>query len=277
MFKRKHVFLILLACAFYLFLPPKIYGYNVILNSSYEIWFDSVGIRMPFGWYTSEASDSGSAVRTADMHSGIYALKLTGSDTLAYATTLSFVTAGQYYKFSGWSKVTSSAFVGGSYIITWLKLSQQPMMDPVIIPILRHTSYYNNTQIVQAPDSAVMVSINITVLPQMTVYFDDVTLSDTVLTAIEENEIAGVALRQQRNNFVIYPNPAKTDLTIHFPSHTGSSVIEIFDVSGNLVKVKKFKGSKDENVALDDIKNGIYFLVWKSEHNQGVEKFIVQK
>jgi len=232
---------------------------------------------MPLGWYTSEANDSGSAVRTTDMHSGLYALKLTGSDTLAYATTLSFCTAGRYYNFSGWSKVTSSSYIGGSYIITWLKLSQQPVINPVIIPILRHTSYYNNTQIVQAPDSAVMVSVEIVALPGMIVYVDDVTLSDTILTAIDENEIAGVALRQQRNDFVIYPNPAKTYLTIKLPFSTGSSEIKMCDVSGKIVNEFVSSWVNELRVPLDDIKNGVYFLFWKNGQSQTVEKFVVQK
>jgi hypothetical protein len=81
-------------CIFFLAKPYQAPAQNLILNSSFELWFDSLGIRMPFAWYTSEANDSGSATRTTDMHTGIYALKLTGSDTLAYAMTLSLCTAG---------------------------------------------------------------------------------------------------------------------------------------------------------------------------------------
>jgi hypothetical protein len=136
---------IILFCLFLFTLPSKVCAQNMLLNSSFELWFDSLGIRMPFAWYTSEANDSGSATRTTDMHTGIYALKLTGSDTIAYAMTLSFCTAGHNYYFSGWTK--STVYIAGSFIITWLKLSQQPLMDPVIATLEFHLPYMDSNGI----------------------------------------------------------------------------------------------------------------------------------
>lgn len=246
--------------------------YNIIMNSSYEIWIDSFGIRMPLGWYTSEASDSGSAVRTTDAHSGLYALQLTGTDTLAYATTLSFCTPGRYYYFSGWSKTTS--YVGGSYIITWMKLSQQPVSAPVMIPITRHTSYFNNTQILQAPDSAVMVSVNIVALPNISVYVDDVTLSDTLLAGIEEKYYSLFVIRQ---SLKIYPNPASTYFIVDGLSPIDQGQITIYDVMGKVIKVQKFKGLKDEKILLNGIKNGVYFISAGDKQNQYIGKIIIDK
>lgn len=248
------------------------FGYNILLNSSYEIWFDSVGIRMPLGWYTSEASDSGSAIRTTDAHSGMYALQLTGTDTLAYATTLSLCAPNRYYYFSGWSKTTS--LIGGSYIITWLKLSQQPVIDPVIIPITRHTSYYNNAQIVQAPDSAVIVNVDVVALPNITVYVDDVTLSDTVLAGVEEKYYP---LTANRRPLKVYPNLANSYLVVDGQCSIGHISIKMFDVTGKLIKVQEFKGERELKFMLDGISDGVYFIAVSSNNNQYLEKIIVEK
>jgi len=222
---------------------------------------------MPFAWYTSEASDSGSATRTTDMHTGIYALKLTGSDTLAYAATITLCTAGHHYYFSGWTKSTS--LVAGSFIITWLKLSQQPVMDPVIIPILRNTSYHEYTQIVQAPDSAVLVNVDIVALPGATIYTDDITLRDTVVSGIEENH---ENLSLDRRLLEIYPNPVKQIL--HISSQMPVSDITLYDVSGMMIK-----HSVVSNHAIDisGLKDGIYFVQLCSGDKKTVKKFIVQR
>jgi hypothetical protein len=240
----------------------------MLLNSSFELWFDSLGIRMPFAWYTSEANDSGSATRTTDMHTGIYALKLTGSDTLAYAMTLSLCTAGHNYSFSGWTKSTS--FIAGSFIITWLKLSQQPVMDPVIIPILRNTSYHNYTQIVQAPDSAVLVNVNVVALPGVTITVDDVTLRDTVLTGIEDNSATTINMAPK-----IYPNPTRN--MINVSSQLPLNQIQLYDISGILRKDLSYTEFRNFSLDIRDLKEGIYFLRLTSGDRKVIEKFIIQR
>jgi hypothetical protein len=268
--KKYYGLVLCICCLFFIAKPSQTQAQNMLLNSSFEIWFDSMGIRMPFAWYTSEANDSGSATRTTDMHTGIYALKLTGGDTLAYAMTLSLCTAGNNYYFSGWTKSTS--FIAGSFVITWLKLSQQPLMDPVIIPILRNTSYHNYTQMVQAPDSAVLVNVDVVALPGITIYVDDITLSDTVLTGIEEKHYPQTADRQSLN---IFPNPTKSVVNISCPSSINQ--IELFDVTGKIIQ--KINHPRTNMLTLDvrNFKDGVYFLSMHNNHNRSVEKFIIQK
>lgn len=243
---------------------------NILLNSSFELWLDSVGIRIPFGWYTSEPQDSGSATRTTDMHSGIYAVKLTGSDTSAYATTLSICVPGRYYYFSAWSKSTS--LIAGSFIITWLKLSQQPVTDPVIIPIFWNTSYHNYTQMLQAPDSTVLVNVSIVTLPYITIFIDDVTLSDTVLSGVEENRFP---LSTDPTRLKIYPNPASHILWVNYPYDIKS--IEFFDIAGNWVKTIRLPGIKNRAVDISELKAGVYFLQLRTEDKKIVQKFIVKR
>jgi hypothetical protein len=260
---------IILFCLFLFTLPSKVCAQNMLLNSSFELWFDSLGIRMPFAWYTSEANDSGSATRTTDMHTGIYALKLTGSDTIAYAMTLSFCTAGHNYYFSGWTK--STVYIAGSFIITWLKLSQQPLMDPVIIPILRNTSYHNYTQMVQAPDSAVLVNVDVVALPGMTIYVDDVTLSDTVLTGVEENSM------HQTSSFTlqVLPNPTKFVIRVDCPLPVDD--IKLYDATGKLIKYVSQPIQKPLLLDVSEFKQGIYFIQASIKGKKTVQKFIVQK
>jgi hypothetical protein len=242
----------------------------MLLNSSFELWFDSLGIRMPFAWYTSESNDSGSATRTTDMHTGIYALKLTGSDTLAYALTLTLCTAGHNYYFSGWTKSTS--FIAGSFIVTWLKLSQEPLMDPVIIPILRNTSYHNYTQIVQAPDSAVLVNVDVVALPGITIYVDDITLRDTVVAGIEENRFP-ISIDQRP--LKIYPNPVKSAINIEFPTKVNQ--IEVFDITGKILRNINNPDMRNQSVDISGLKDGIYFLELTTHDKKIVEKFIIQR
>jgi len=252
---------------FLLVLPSKACAQNMLLNSSFELWFDSLGIRMPFAWYTSESNDSGSATRTTDMHTGIYALKLTGSDTLAYALTLTLCTAGHNYYFSGWTKSTS--FIAGSFIVTWLKLSQEPLMDPVIIPILRNTSYHEYTQIVQAPDSAVLVNIDVVALPGVTIYVDDITLRDTVIAGIEEGHNS---IPFDHNPIMLYPNPAKQILNII--SQVPLTDIKLYDISGLLIK---HNAISNRTIDISGLKNGIYFVKLTAGDKKIIEKFIVQR
>lgn len=244
---------------------------NILLNSSYELWRDSLGVRMPFGWYTSEVRDSGSAIRVTDPHSGIYALQLNGSDSLAYATTLSICFAGRNYYFSGWCK--SNSVMAGTFIITWLKLSQQPVMDPVIIPINRSTSYRHYTQMVQAPDSAIIVNVTILTLPSTLITVDDVTFTDTVLTGIEENEITRVR-NGQHNDFVVYPNPCNNQTQILFQGKQNQSFkLDIYDISGKLIKTINQTGAERITLDTKQLTEGIYFLKDKTT----IRKLIVQR
>jgi hypothetical protein len=252
-------------------ISPIARAQNIILNSSYELWLDSLGIRIPFGWYTSEPTDSGTAVRIADPHTGIYALQLNGSDTSAYAITLSICFTSHHYNFSGWCK--SNSIIAGSFIITWLSLSQQLVGNPVIIPIYRSTSWHQYTQMVQAPDSAVLVNINIVTLPHIAITVDDVTLTDTTITAVEQenrHEVFGSTL-------TVYPNPAKTFFNIGLPLSANRSSLKIFDVTGKLIKEFNSLSAEENKISLIGVSPGIYFMELKSENRNIVQKLIVQR
>lgn len=240
---------------------------NVLLNSSFEFWLDSLGVRMPFAWYTSETSDSGSAVRVLDPHSGIYALKLNGTDTSAYAFTVSLALAGHNYRFSGWCK--SSSFLAGSFIITWLNFSQQLVGNPILIPIYRSTTWRQYTQIVQCPDSAVLVNVNIVALPYISLTVDDVTLTDTVLASIEE------PLSYRQTDVVqIYPNPAHDHFQII--SNNENWQVLVYEITGKQIKTEINKIGNNLKVNTKSLADGIYFVKLIGNNKTEIRKLIVR-
>ncbi len=89
-------------------------------------------------------------------------------------------------------------------------------------------------------------------------YTDYTTIKYVQGGAIEDNEIATELLSQQRNDFVVYPNPARSYFTVRCPQTADR--LQIFDVTGKIMKVQEFKSSKEQRVSLDGIKNGIYFV-----------------
>ncbi|MCX7784877.1 MAG: T9SS type A sorting domain-containing protein [candidate division WOR-3 bacterium] len=260
-----------------LILPIVSQAQNILLNSSFEIWLDSLGIQMPFAWFTSEATDSGSATRTTNAHSGLFAIKLTGSDTSAFATTISIVSPQTYYYFSGWCKTQS--FAAGAFIITWLKLSQQPAGTPTIIPIYYSNTYRNYNAVLQAPDSAIFVNVTVGTLPYLTIYVDDVTLSDTALTGIEEQpEIKN----KEMIGLNISPTPCQNYTFIRYNTSELSQIsLSLYDIRGRLIKelISKIKHPQNGIYLLDtkNLKSGIYFVQLKTKHKTINKKLIIQK
>ena len=223
-------FKIILFLAIFLFAFQAVNGQNILINPSFEIWLDTLGINLPLGWVTSELTFPGSATKTTDAHTGNFAIKLAGGDTLAFAATTSMVVAGNRYDFSGWSKCPS--ILGGSFVIAWLTVLGQPVGTPTIIPIVLSNSYRNYTARVTAPDSAVLVVVTVAALVQATVYADDVTL-DTVAAGIDEVSKSDV----KANQIVIQPNPFSQSTIIRMPYPMPSaSELSIYDIKGRLVK-----------------------------------------
>jgi hypothetical protein len=240
---------------------------NVILNPSFELWLDSLGVRMPFAWYTSEVQDSGSAVRVADPHTGIYALQLNGSDTMAYALTASIGFSGHHYYFSGWCK--SNSLIAGSFIITWLNLNQGIVGNPVIVPIYRSTSWQRYTQMLECPDSAIIVNVNVVSLPYISLTVDDITLTDTALSSVEEPKH-----NRPVSVFKIYPNPAHRQT--HIRTDRLDSDVFIFDITGKQVNAEFSRMRNLIRVNTHRLADGIYFVKLRGKDKTEIRKLIVR-
>ncbi len=234
---------------FNLILLTFVIGQNILINPSFEIWLDTLGVNMPLGWFTSEFNFPGSATKTTDAHTGNFALKLIGGDSIAFATTTALVQANRQYNFNGWCKCPS--YLGGSFILNWLSLFGNPVGIPTIFPITMSTNYRNYSGTVTAPDSAVFVLVTVSALPQATVYVDDVTL-DSIVSELNENQISTV----NQGQVTLQPNPFTNQTLIQLSNpEPPFTKLEIYDLTGKLVK--SFSGKQN-------------CLVWEGTDDAGV-------
>jgi hypothetical protein len=86
-------------------------------------------------------------------------------------------------------------------------------------------------------------------------YRNDVWYS-TGLNGVEEESST---LDASRNTLKVFPNPVSSFFIIRTPLNSQSSILRIFDVTGNIVKSEELKG-KNNRISLDGIKNGVYFV-----------------
>lgn len=162
---------------------------NILPNPSFEVWLDSLGVPMPFGWLTSEYLRQGSALKDTQANTGDYCLLLAGGDTAAFATSATVVRPGQHYEFAGHTLVSS--VLGGSFMLQFLSQTGNPVGQPVLLPVYFSTSYRRYSQWVTAPDSALFLSVSLATLPGVEVRLDDVTVEDTTLGGIADEPQPG--------------------------------------------------------------------------------------
>jgi len=72
----------------------------------------------------------------------------------------------------------------------------------------------------------------------------------------------------------IYPNPAKSFFVIR--SSFPVKEIEIFDVSGKLIKEIAFSSYKEPKILLNGIKTGVYLLKIKTENKEFTKKLVIK-
>ena len=85
-------------------------------------------------------------------------------------------------------------------------------------------------------------------------------------TGVSVNEI-------QKNDFSLFPNPAKNDFTIKLDNNK-DSYLQILDITGKVIYQKNFK--KDLLVETTNFKSGIYFVRIENDNNIITEKIIVE-
>lgn len=205
---------------------------NILPNPSFEIWLDTLGVNMPLGWLTSEFIRPGTAVKDTNSHTGIFALRLNGGDTVAFATSVTVVRSGFSYEFCGYANVPG--IVSGGFVLQFLTLRGGVIGTPQLIPVYYSNGYRRYSRWITAPDSAFFLSVSCIALPGGSVYFDDVTVVDTSLTGIHEQKKGGFRHRQVRK------------LAGAGTLRSGSGFI-VYDVLGRKV--------------LGPVRNGVYFLV----------------
>jgi hypothetical protein len=91
------------------------------------------------------------------------------------------------------------------------------------------------------------------------------------IPGVEENN---KPLSADRLSLEVYPNPAKTYLTVRSTLNAQGYTLRLYDVTGKIVKSEGLKG-KNNRISLDGIKNGIYFVKVGNEMLQ--EKLVVTR
>jgi len=269
------------------------FSQNILINPSFEIWLDTLGVPMPLGWFTSELSFPNSATKTTDAKSGNFAVKLTAGDSSAFIITTSIARPNRTYDFSGWAKTQN--FVGGSFIITLLNIFGQPIGSPILVPVTLSSSYRNYLRQLTSPDSSAFVVVAMTTIPNVTVYVDSVTLI-TQLFGIEENQFESSRVKELMS-FEVFPNPvtsiANIKLQIVNSSMSGQgtrTTLKIYDVAGKLVMqipisseiLRSAQNDRRQNVVWDlrddsgkKVSAGVYFVRLSVEEKTLIRKLVL--
>lgn len=241
--------LALILCTFQL-----ISAQNILPNPGFEIWLDTIGVNLPLGWVTSEITHPGSAVKSADSHTGSFSIELVSPDTFAFATTTTLIRSGSSYDFTGYAKTGS--VLGGSFLVSWLGLLGSPIGTPVAVPVYRSTGYREYSRRVTAPDSAFFCVVAFASVLGATVQVDDVTL-DTLAAGIK----TGSQVVSRR--FQLYPaqpNPFSDVTVINYSLSVGSVMsLRVYDLVGNEVK----------ELADEYKPAGFYTAFWNGTDNLG--------
>ena len=91
-------------------------------------------------------------------------------------------------------------------------------------------------------------------------------------TTLSNNDI------DKKGSFTLYPNPNKGDFTILFADYLSSFSVNVVDQSGRIVFDKKYDTQLDleQNISLENIASGIYFVKVSSDQGTMVKKIVVE-
>ncbi|MEX1003623.1 MAG: S8 family serine peptidase [Crocinitomicaceae bacterium] len=85
-----------------------------------------------------------------------------------------------------------------------------------------------------------------------------------------------------KSDFDIYPNPANSSVTIQFNSdYNSNSSIHLYSLTGELVKTiaenKEINSSIPVTFSINDLSDGLYFVVVRSSNDQFIRKLVVNR
>ncbi|MDQ3191196.1 MAG: PKD domain-containing protein [Bacteroidota bacterium] len=94
----------------------------------------------------------------------------------------------------------------------------------------------------------------------------------------EYSELVAVTVKNNKESFIVYPNPVANNAEISFNSHmTDNAVLNIMDATGRLVLSKKVSSQKGVNVVkldTDNLTKGIYFVTLTNTYEVLKTKFV---
>ena len=95
---------------------------------------------------------------------------------------------------------------------------------------------------------------------------------------IDEDAVTSVDDLSQNNSMNLYPNPVSEQLNVQFNTPLISeSTVMITGVQGNVIMQKEIsKQTKNVQLNLNDLSDGIYFMTVQSDNEVMTERFVVQ-
>lgn len=78
-----------------------------------------------------------------------------------------------------------------------------------------------------------------------------------------------------KNNFAIFPNPAKENIVLSSSTHSGNLIIQIINIQGKVLSNKNVAFDNDDSINVSNLSKGIYFLNIEDESgNKSIKKFV---
>lgn len=92
-----------------------------------------------------------------------------------------------------------------------------------------------------------------------------------------DNLISTISEKKPNNHLInLYPNPASDVLTFDLFNYTSALTLNIYSLDGILVKSETIKQNQ-RKINIEDLNNGIYVAVFKTNDWIGKQKLIIQK
>ncbi len=89
--------------------------------------------------------------------------------------------------------------------------------------------------------------------------------------------LAGITmLTPTQNDLQLYPNPANEQLYVRYETTTKNAVVEIYDVTGQLVKQEKMNFSSTQQIDISNLSPGLYVLKITDGKKVNAQRFIKQ-
>jgi hypothetical protein len=106
---------------------------------------------------------------------------------------------------------------------------------------------------------------------------DEYSLMNNVATSLCYSEysceVPNMFSRVYNSNFEVYPNPASSSIVIKYPDDYRNIVLQIFDLSGNILLEKVV--SQNQETVISELASGLYILKIISEKGVDTTKLIV--
>ncbi|HEY0030449.1 MAG TPA: T9SS type A sorting domain-containing protein [Bacteroidia bacterium] len=86
----------------------------------------------------------------------------------------------------------------------------------------------------------------------------------------------GISSLTNNNTFEIYPNPAADNIIINYVASSKNITANIYDTTGKLVKEIKSLGTGENQIAVADLKNGLYLINIIDGNTSSTKRFVKQ-